>query len=77
MVQKSVGKAKLAYRLELPANLRIHPVFHVGALKAYKYFSDNYTPPPQPSVRDGHVDYEVDCVTKTMKEGKHRKYLVH
>ena len=52
-------------------------VFHVSALKAYKYFSDNYTPPPLPSVIDGHVEYEVDCVTNTKKEGKYRTYLVH
>lgn len=76
-VLQAVGKAKLAYRLELPSNLRIHPVFHVSALKAYKSFPSNYTPPPLPSVIDGHVEYEVDCITNTRKEGRNREYLVH
>ena len=58
-----MGTAKLACRLELLANHRIHPMFHVSALKAYKYFPDNYTPPPVPSVIDRHVEHEVDCVT--------------
>ena len=52
-------------------------MFHVSALKAYKYFPDNYTPPPLPSVIHGHVEYEVDYVTNTTQEGKHREYLVH
>ena len=70
-----MGKAKLAYRLELPSNLRIHPVFHVSALKAY--FPENHTPPPLPSLIDGHVKYEVVCITNTRNEGKDREYLVH
>ena len=76
-VLKAVGKAKLAYRLELASNLRIHPVFHVSALKAYNYFPGNYTPPLLPSLIDGHMEYEVNCIINTRKEGKDRKYLVH
>ena len=76
-VIEPVGNSKLAYRLELPEGLRIHPVFHVSALKAYKYFPDNYMPPPLPTLVDGQLEYEVDCITSTRKEGKSREYLVH
>ena len=33
-VPKAVSKVKLAYRLKLPSNLCIYPVYHVSALKA-------------------------------------------
>ena len=76
-VLQAVGKAKLAYRLELPTELKIHPVFHVSALKPYKHFPGNYRPPPLPSMIDGHVEYEVDCISDTRGEGKKREYRVH
>ena len=41
------------------------------------YFPENHTPPPLPSLIDGHVEYEVDCITNTRKEGKDRENLVH
>ena len=72
---EAVGSAKLAFKLELPKDLRIHPVFHVSALKAYKFFPHNYRPPPLPSLVDGELEYEVDCITSTRKES--RAYLVH
>ena len=76
-VVQAVGQAKLAYRLELPPELKIHPVFHVSALKAYKHFPGNYKPPPLPTFIDGQLEYEVDCISDTRGKGKHREYRVH
>ena len=76
-VIEAVGSAKLAFKPELPKDLRIHPVFYVSALKAYKFPPNNYQPPPLPSLVDGELVYEVDCITSTRKEGKRREYLVH
>lgn len=72
-----VGSGKLAVKLDLPADLRIHPVFHVSALKAYNHFGGNYQPPPLPALVDGHLEFEVDCISNTRKEGKQREYRVH
>ena len=52
-------------------------MFYVSALKAYKYFPDKHISPLLPSVIDGHVEYEVNCVANARKEGKHGEYLVH
>lgn len=46
-------------------------------LKAYTNLERGYTPPPLPALVNGCLKYEVDCVTKTQKEGKQREYGVH
>ena len=44
----------------------------MSALKAYKFSPNNYQPPPLPSLVDGELENEVDCITSTRKEGKSR-----
>lgn len=66
-VLKAVGKFKVAYRIELPSNRGIHPVFHAVASKAYNFFPGNHTLPPLPPLIDRHEEYEVDCIANTKR----------
>ena len=76
-ILKRIGD--VAYRLELPASLKIHNVFHVSCLKPY-YDDGRVQPPPLPIVIDGELEYEVEMVYghRDVKRGKGlcREYLV-
>ena len=70
---------EVAYRLQLPANLKIHDVFHVSLLKPF--LSDGrYQAPPPPVSVDGELEYELECILNhrdhRVGRGSYRQYLV-
>ena len=70
----------VSYRLELPHQWRIHPVFHTDLLTPYretKIHGDNYLHPP-PELVDNEEEYEVEAVLDSRRFGRGRKlqYLI-
>jgi hypothetical protein len=61
-VEKQVGNA--AYKLSLPAAMRVHPVFHVSLLHEYRSDGTVHPPPPLFFSDDGSPYYEVEAVLK-------------
>ena len=71
----------VAYRLELPPDLRIHPVFHISCLKKYTdptSIPHRPTPPTPPPaiVVDGKEEFEVEKILDKRKRWRRDEYLV-
>jgi Chromo (CHRromatin Organisation MOdifier) domain len=52
---------EVAFKLELPGNMKCHDVFHVSLLKPYRADA-NTQPPPPPDVVEGELEYTVERV---------------
>ena len=70
----------ITYRLTLPTQWRIHPVFHADLLTPYHetpIHGQNYTRPP-PDLVDGAEEYEVEKIPDKRRKGRGGKlqYLV-
>jgi len=68
----------VAYKLQLPSHLNLHPVFHVSKLRPFR--SDGrYQPPPPPVLVDNQHEYVVQMIHAHRDTGrgkKSRQYLV-
>ena len=73
-----VGESKLAFKLELPPQMRIHPVFHASLLEPYKAntLPGRTQPPPPPILVENELEYVVDEVLDSkIDRGKLRYYI--
>jgi hypothetical protein len=68
----------LSYRLKLPTQWKIHPVFHVHLLTPFQEMSvhgSNYLCSP-PDLIDGIEEHEVEFITKHRLHRQSHQYLV-
>jgi hypothetical protein len=78
-ILEAVGESKLAFRLELPPQMRIHPVFHVSLLEPHRQnrFPGRIQPPPPPVEIEDDVEWEVEEVLDSRIRHRKLEYLVH
>jgi hypothetical protein len=72
-ISERIGE--VAYRLILPAGVRLHDVFHVGLLKPF-YGEPPTQPPVLPMIQHGHVVVEPEAVLQGRIARGQREVLV-
>ena len=68
----------LNYRLKLPKQWKIHPVFHTTLLSPYlesNIHGKNFPMPP-PDLVSGELEYEVETIVTHRAQGQRNLYLV-
>ena len=75
-VIKKVGDG--AYKLKLPAHIKVHPVFNVALLTRWQPdpIPGRTQPEPAPIIMDGHEEYIIKKILDSNWLGKHFQYKV-
>ena len=71
-------KTPYAYRVEFPADIKVHPVRHVSELEpaANDSYPGQITPPPPPVEIDGEEEWEVEEVLDAKIRSRKLQYLI-
>jgi hypothetical protein len=64
----------VSYKLALPDEMKIHPVFHVELLR--QYTGPDFVPPPAHECDDGSLRWEVETILAARGQGSQRQLLV-
>jgi len=75
-----VGESKMVFKLELPPQWRIHPVFHASLLDPYqanKIEGRRQLVPEPPEIVEGEAEYEVEEILDSKIVRKKLLYYVH
>jgi hypothetical protein len=77
VIQKQINP--VAYRLELPVAMKVHPVFHVSLLEPYRKSSfPRRVQNLPPSIEiENHEEYEVDKILDSRRKWGKLEYFVH
>ena len=70
--------SRTAFRLHIPSQWKIHPVFHTSLLTSYKETLEhgpNFLQPP-PDLIDGEEEYKVEAVLGHRGTASRRTFLI-